>query len=338
MNTFEQTAQGNLALGHLMTVEEAARCIRTGRSVAIAGDEAALRRLPKGLWIGGTIPYFMTEEGGVCDRNRVFVNEIPLASGEPGLCCYDVNSIDQVCKDAPDNGFSVLILPAFTEIHEKFSRDAPEFDGMYLQPLIGWIAGVHLNDLSTQKPKVVFGPTGEFLDEKGVAMHVAIESERSASIEIVNVFSPGKGPGIHFPDHGFDVRDIEIQGKRINFARYLIDAGIDTRLPLVADCCGAFINVSIQSVDAESGMVRLYAPVFPGIEYRIAGNIPPYAEVFAEIMPGDHGEMAFCCNCVLNYLYGDLEGKNTGSMVGPMTFGEIAYQLVNQTMVYLRIT
>ena len=45
----------------------------------------------------------------------------------------------------------------------------------------------------------------------------------------------------------------------------------------------------------------------------------------------------FSCNCILNYLYGELEGKVTEGMYGPVTFGEIAYQLLNQTLVYVRI-
>lgn len=32
-----------------------------------------------------------------------------------------------------------------------------------------------------------------------------------------------------------------------------------------------------------------------------------------------------------------LEGKKTGDVTGPVTFGEIAYQLLNQTLVYLNI-
>jgi hypothetical protein len=39
----------------------------------------------------------------------------------------------------------------------------------------------------------------------------------------------------------------------------------------------------------------------------------------------------------LNYAYADLEGKKTGSFVGPITFGEVAYMLLNQTLVYLSI-
>ena len=45
----------------------------------------------------------------------------------------------------------------------------------------------------------------------------------------------------------------------------------------------------------------------------------------------------FACNCVLNYLHGQLEGRRTGTVLGPMTFGEIAYQLLNQTMVYITV-
>ncbi len=41
--------------------------------------------------------------------------------------------------------------------------------------------------------------------------------------------------------------------------------------------------------------------------------------------------------CILNYLYGGLEGKRAGSLQGPVTFGEIAYLLHNQTMVTLTI-
>jgi hypothetical protein len=39
----------------------------------------------------------------------------------------------------------------------------------------------------------------------------------------------------------------------------------------------------------------------------------------------------------LNYLYSGLEGRNTAPFVGPITFGEIAYQLLNQTLVYLQM-
>jgi hypothetical protein len=39
----------------------------------------------------------------------------------------------------------------------------------------------------------------------------------------------------------------------------------------------------------------------------------------------------------LNFIYGGLEGKKTGDITGPMTFGEIACRLLNQTMVFFEI-
>jgi len=45
----------------------------------------------------------------------------------------------------------------------------------------------------------------------------------------------------------------------------------------------------------------------------------------------------FSCNCILNFLYGELENKKIEAFAGPITFGEIAYQLVNQTLVYVSI-
>ena len=48
----------------LVDPREAAALIEGGAYLTIAGAEAVLAGLPKGNWIGGTIPYFMTQEGG----------------------------------------------------------------------------------------------------------------------------------------------------------------------------------------------------------------------------------------------------------------------------------
>ena len=109
------------------------------------------------------------------------------------------------------------------------------------------------------------------------------------------------------------------------------------RLPLVADYCGALVNVSIKAVDRASGRVELYAPVFPGLDYRIAAPVDDYVASFHQALPGQTPEIAFSCNCILNYLHSGLEGKRTGDLVGPFTFGEIGYQLLNQTLVYLTV-
>ena len=324
--------------GQLVSTDAAARMILSGRALRIAGEESALRKLPKGLWIGGSIPYFMTTDGGLCCQERVYVAELPAFCGVPSIGSYDVDSISGIACDAPENGFSVLIVPAFTDVHERFARDAPEFEQMYERPLVGWVSGLHLDDLSDHKPVVVMGPTGEFFDDQAVAMHVPLSDQYMASVELVNLFQPGDGPVIQFDESGFGATQAFVDGQAVNLASYLQDNQIDTRLPLVADYCGAAINVSFQTVDHGSGNVTFYAPVFAGVEYRLAAPLDSYADALVQEAEAlESAGTAFCCNCILNYLYGELEGRTAGHLNGPMTFGEIAYQLVNQTLVRLRV-
>ncbi|RME83260.1 MAG: hypothetical protein D6785_06920, partial [Planctomycetota bacterium] len=63
--------------------------------------------------------------------------------------------------------------------------------------------------------------------------------------------------------------------------------------------------------------------------------VDDYEMEFAKRLSQLQIEPLFSCNCILNYLYGKLEGKKTGNITGPMTFGEIAYVLLNQTLVYV---
>lgn len=76
--------------------------------------------------------------------------------------------------------------------------------------------------------------------------------------------------------------------------------------------------------------------MFRGVEYRHAFPVDDYVREFTMRMPDEAG-IFFSCNCILNYLYSELEGKKTGAITGPVTFGEVAYQLLNQTLVYITI-
>ena len=321
-----------------MTVSSASELIRSGKFLSIAGDEAALRQLPQGNWIGGTIPYFMAAAGGTVSREQVFVTQINSYVSPPELRFYDSATLPQICRNAPENGYSILILPAFSATHASFARNAPNFEEMYMKPLIGWVAGVHLDDLGKVTPKVVLGTTGEFSEADAIVMDVPLSPEKFAQIDIVNLFQPGTGVGITFDENGFSAGACQIDGKPGNLADYLVDNKIDSRLPLVADYSGAMINVSIKSIDREAKRVEFYAPVFPGLEYRIAAPVTHYVESFQAALPKTGQEISFSCNCILNFLNSELEGKRTGEVTGPMTFGEIGYQLLNQTLVYLTIT
>jgi hypothetical protein len=319
----------------LKTVEEASKAISSGKPLLLAGDEAVLRKLPRGNWVGGTIPYFMSEDGGVHSTDRVHVTELPEFAGKTQIKLYDPASLPSVAREAPEYGISFIIVPASSPVHLTFAENAPGYDEIFMRPLVGWIAGVSLDQIGKVTPKVFSGATGEVNDNAAAVMHVELPKTKAARIKIINVFEQGDGDAIYFDQTGFSAKEALINGKRVSFSTYLADKKADTRLPLVADYYGAMINTSFQSVDAAAGVVNFYAPVFKGLRYKIARPISNYSEAFAKAAVSPKQEPAFCCNCILNYVYGELEGKKTGAFRGPITFGEIAYQLLNQTLVYL---
>lgn len=321
----------------LATVERVTELLTEGKSLILAGDEALLRALPRGAWIGGTIPYFMSREGGCSSRTHLFVEEVPPIAVSCEARVYDVDTVSKVGVDSPEHGYTLVIVPAATSIHQSYAMNAPRYDELFFKVVAGWIAGVHLDDLGKVTPKVFCGPTGECYEDRAVAMHVTIPAKYSAQIGIVNIFRQGGGDAVSFPEPGFRVTQCVVNGVRQNFYDYITSRGVDWRLPLVADFCGAMVNVSVQGLDAGSHAVDLYAPVFEGVTYRFAAPVENYAAQFAGAIPAAVKGPVFTCNCVLNYLYGALEGRSTGDMVGPMTFGEIAYQLLNQTMVYITV-
>lgn len=323
----------------LVEVDEAAARIRGGEALLIAGDESRLRLLPRGRWIAGTIPYFMSDEGGVVDRRRVFAERLPEGFAHLAIRRYDEHEVARVYADLPPNAMGVVIAPGGSRVHLSFALNAPGYDGFATAPLFGWISGVHLSEMGRAAPKVFDGSTGEALDGHAVVMHVAIPPGKTVELGILNLFEAGEGPVITFPTTGFTATSADVGGSTRNFAEYVRERALDTRLPLVADYLGARINVSFQAVDAAAGEVRFFAPVFAGVQYRHARPVADYVDAFLSALPTGLGErIAFSCNCVLNYVHSSLEGRRTGDVVGPITFGEIAYQLLNQTMVYVTVT
>src|SRR5437867_2005630 len=212
---------------------------------AVAGDERLLARLPKGSWLGGSIPYLMCDEGGgLTTRDSLMVQELLTDErAAPKIKFYDKNTIARVTEDAPANGYTFVMMPAFSEVHLAYGKDAPRFKDLFAHPIVGWVTGIHLNDLGKETPKVFNGKTGEVFADQAIACHVSLPAGKTADVEIVNIFERSEGP--------------------------------------------------------------------------------------------TH-DVAFACNCVLNFLYGKLDGARVG-LPGPYTFGEIGYQLLNQTMVYLDV-
>ncbi len=313
-----------------------AAMIRSGRQLLLAGDEAVLAALPHGQWIGGTIPYFMAAQGGIHTRDRIYLTELPQGVRAP-IRTYDAAGLARIAQDHPGRGFTVLLVPAFSDVHTAYAQNASTLPGIFDRPVVGWVSGVGLDEIGRISPKVFDGTSGTASATAAVAMHVELPPNQHASVDIVNLFSQGDGDRIGFTEKGFSARTAEVNGKTVNFAEYLTAQAVDTKLPLVADYQGAMVNVSFQNVDASKGEVTFYAPVFPGIAYRIAAPVHDYVASFANQFSSEGPPLTFSCNCILNYVYADLEGRSIGRLAGPMTFGEIAYILLNQTAVYLTI-
>jgi hypothetical protein len=319
----------------LMTYNQAIKLISDNKVLHIAGSESLLRKLPKGNWIGGSTEYFMAKDGGKVSGELLFVTELPCKNFT--IKSYSVDNIRNVADDTFDNGFSIVIVPFDSAVHKEYAQNAAEYNNMFLRNVAGWVAGLNLN-VAGQAPIAVNGVTGQVLTNDAAALHLEVADGKKVSIGIINIFEQDENsPLIEFKEEGFSVKKCFIDGKETLFADYISQNAIDTKHPLVGDYSGTGINVSIKSI--ADGVVNLYAPVFSGIKYRMAKGISDYENVFnSRLKEFKDTNAAFACNCILNFLYGELEGKSIHGFLGPITFGEIAYQLVNQTLVYVTVS
>ncbi len=324
----------------LYSVAEVSAMLAAGDTLILAAEEAMLAALPRGDWIGGTSPYFMTAEaGGAYARDRIFVQRMPDIASVAWVGMLDRAALPGMATLGPDNGYTILLMPGQSGVHSDFALHGLEWPDMFRRPVVGWVTGVAGDAAATYRPKVFDGRTGRSADDAAVVLHVALPDEAFARVDIVNLFVPDMdGPVLTFAeDTGFTVERVLVDGIPARLVDHIAANGIDTRLPLVADYNGAMINVATAAIDDVSGKVSFFAPVHEGIEYRFARPIGDYPQEFADHLGTPRGEVAFSCNCILNYLYAGLEGQHTGTMAGPVTFGEIAYMLLTQTMVYLVI-
>ena len=316
-----------------MNFETVSKLIAEGKLLHIAGTEDLLRKLPKGKWIGGSTEYFMEKNGGKVSGDHFHVIELDY---DFVIKSYDLSNIKNIAADAYDNGFSVVIIPFDSAVHKEYAEQAPTYQDMFMKNITGWISGLNLGK-EGQTPVAVNGLTGEVFADKAVALHLGTGADKLFSINVINIFSQDvNSPVIEFTEEGFKADTCLIDGKTTKFADYITQNNIDTKMPLVGEYSGAGVNISFKKI--EDGVVYFYAPVFKGIKYRIAKNISDYVKAFNErLAEVKDTNIVFSCNCILNFLYGELEGKIIGAFTGPVTFGEIAYQLVNQTLVYVSV-
>lgn len=319
-----------------ISLAETKKLIAEGRLLHIAADEKLMEQLPKGNWIGGTTPYFITADGGITSSEKLYVNEIDFAV-DFKVVDYDKDNIMNITKDSYQNGITLLIIPFSSEVAINYSKEAPNSEDLFLTPIVGWISGFNLEKDGIAK--VYNGTSGAEYNNKAVALHIGLPDNKFASIGIINIFNFNENSDkIEFFEDSLSVKKCLVNGEEVIFEKYISDNNINTKLPLVSDYNSVLFNVSIKSVSEDNHTVELYAPVFAGREYHFANPVGDYHDSFVKWLKGtENNKPFFSCNCILNYLYGDLEGKTTKPFEGPVTFGEVAYQLLNQTLVYVEI-
>jgi len=318
-----------------LTAAETSDLIGSGVFTVIAGAPEKLASLPRGNWIGGTTPYTMPPRGQPFTPDRLVCSVLE----EGGGCRIAVlaqDTLSLITSERYKSGFTYLLLPAFSEVHYRYALEAPGIQGLFDQPIFGWVAGVQMSEVGDRVPQVFDGSTGTAFENAAVALHVELPPDTAMTMDLVNPFIQGRGPAIIFPETGFNHGACTIDGLPANLARYMIENNIDTSMPLVANYAGALINVSIRAVDASRGEVRFFSPAVAGETYHIAEPRADYTRCMAAFARSlDQPERALACRCILNHLNPKLANADTAGFVGPVTFGEIAYILVNQTLIVM---
>ena len=319
----------------LYSSDQVTQMIKAGKKLILAGDESQLSQLPAGEWIGGTIPYFIGDKGGTFTKELIYVNDITETGKEYKFARYDESNIQKVTTDVFHNGFSYIILPALQPVHISFGLYAPSFENAFMNPLMGWVCGVAFEEFGSKAPKVYF--KGEESASEAVVVHVDLPDHKIGRLEIANLYHQGDGDEITFFEDGFDTNRCMINGEESSLYEYFIEHDIAESLPLVANYFGARINVG-HIWDREQKRVNAFAPVFKDRVYKVAKDVTDYPGTFrAQLNNVDTNSIQSSCNCLMNYFNFGLENKQIGSVHGPFTFGEIGYQLLNQTFVYLMI-
>ncbi len=316
--------------------------IGENRVMVLTAHIDVLKRLPKGNWIGATSPYFYVQgQKGLMNNDKIFVTDFTPYAKEFNIKSYDKELITTVAENGYKNGFNFLILPSQADITASFSQHSMSYPNVFDNPLVGLVAGAELEEWQEARNIRVFnGQTGASFDDSGVVLHVALDEGQAARLEIINVFEPNEDIVIEVEEDGPVVKDCLINGKQGNLYDFLKERDLLTiSTPFVCNLSGAKINFSPITFDESERTVMFASSLVAGEKFLRAHPLSNYPVAFKdaiESIPEDKDDLIFSCNCLYNYLFGDMEEHDLG-VSGAVSFGEIGYRLLNQTFTYLVI-
>ena len=311
--------------------EEVSAMILAGKKLLLAGSEKLLSQLPKGDWIGGSTPLFILHAGQrSTSYDKIFVNQLPDFVTETVIQEYDETNVQDIFMDSPENGFTVLIVPYDTPVSIEYTLNATNYEKFAVKPVCGWVSGQPLEVLHKERAYTASGSGSGIYTDRAVAMHISLPDTKYAEIHIYSPYKQGNGDTITFDSDEVVVKDAFINGVKRNFAEYLREINHNMLIPIVADYCGALICVVSCGITEDE--VQMSSPVFKSIEYRLAAIDNNIVE---PSMADDR--IVFSVTCVGFFGQPDICSKFMKKMNGPVVYGEIAYQVLGQTTVYVTI-
>lgn len=345
----------------LYDLEQVKKFISDGRAMVLSGGEEVLSSLPKGNWIGGTSTYFMNTDKAVVSKQKIFVDDFTDVAENFKISLYSTKNIHEISIDAYENGFTTLILPSDSPVYSDFGFNSLSYDKIFNNPVVGFVAGVipdeivnkyetsdgsdkvydrtkREGDNEVPLPTVFNGQTLEKYHDVGVAMHVELPDNKVARVEILNVEQIDKdSPNITFPKTDFVQSECFIDGERHNIADFLLKEVQRTNYNIVADYNGSIVSRDIKLINPLLREVHFYTAVFDDEVYYLASRIDDYKRMFdrdLEFINKDN--VLYSCVCMSCYMRGDLDQRKI-DIEGVFGFGEIAYHVLNRTLIYLEI-
>ncbi len=329
----------------LYNKESVVKLIEEGHVMLLSGSDKTLAGLPKGKWVAGTTPYFMDGVGKV-DEENIFVDDFTDIAKDAKIEVFDSNNIHEIAKKGYANGFIVMSLPIDTDIYFEFSTNSLEYEDIYNNPVVGFVACCNFNDYGNfgqLKTFVGSGLDGQLYPDKAVALYVELPDNMAARAEIINLDTIDESTSkVVFPKTSFFQSDCTIDGKPGNIADYFENVvkpkmGGKGYTQMITSQNGALINRDTKVVDIKKGEVSFFSPAYEGDEYYLVKPGTDYLKLFNEAIKskGD-SNIAACFSCISYFFGGSFEGR-TICQNGCYAFGEIAFQLLNKTIVTLEI-
>jgi len=329
------------------SVAEVNTMIENGDKLLLAGDAPLLSQLSKGNWIAGSCSRFVEKgQNLVTTREKIFVHNVTDIAAQVKFEVYDAKTINSIYDDAFDNGFSVLIMPCFSEVWSEYGLNCSNYSNFANKAVCGWIAVTSLySEYERNDESLVFsGIDGKSHNNSGVVMHIGVAADKYAEIHVFSPFKPDTDDVIIFEENGQQFESALINGVKQNLRQYLLsrqidrsrDAGAGSRKCLAGDYAGFIMNVAIaHETEADKDKyVSFGAPVYKDIPYRLANMDNMSYENEKKVFDGD---IVCSFTCITNFAYPGVFRNHLAQMNGPFTYGEVAYFLLNHATVYVTV-